>query len=273
MAPHVDVTDWMDSPAPAVEGAPEFAVGDVHGMSMQFVAILDAMAEKSQGFGHLTLLGDLCDRGPDTMGCYKAAFGNQCGAQGFSGRTALVGNHEIYLLSILDGGERAARALPNWIRNGGGTVVEELGLDPACVRPRELADALVSALGQGVVGCIQGMESHRDVGGILFVHGGVHPYHPLDAWFAKPRLWFHNEDHYAWIRFPFFGHEGGFEGGRMVVHGHTPEDTILRWKGLDGRVPHRFDGSRLGLDGGSFSTGRIAAVEFRDEAYRVFTSA
>jgi hypothetical protein len=37
-------------------------------------------------------------------------------------------------------------------------------------------------------------------------------------------------------------------------------------------VLHRLDGWRLGLDSGSYRTGRVAGAQFRNGEYRVFTT-
>jgi serine/threonine protein phosphatase 1 len=158
-----------------------------------------------------------------------------------------------------------------WFRNGGKSVLSELGLSPAEFRAADLEPALCAALGTPVVAEIKASGSHRETGSLLLVHAGVDPLQRLDLWFSKRRVWLSDENHYAWIRFPFLGHHGRFEGGRIVVHGHTPEAMVMRWKGLD-RPPgtHELDGWRLGLDGGSYQSGIVAGAEFRDGAYRIW---
>ena len=62
--------------------------------------------------------------------------------------------------------------------------------------------------------------------------------------------------------------------GLKVVHGHTPEFRVPGMKHMP-RVSnasrlHAPDGHRLGLDGGSFSTGVVAGAEFRDGRFRLY---
>lgn len=269
----VRVGEWRSAPV-RIGDAREFAIGDSHGLSGHLEALLEAMGASSGGQGHLTMLGDLCDRGPDSIGCYRAAFGRSPSGMGFSGRTGLLGNHEIFLICVLTGGSLSVNALPLWLRNGGGAVLDEiraLGFDPDS--HASLAAALGAALGPAIREEIIGLASHREAGNLLFVHGGVRPGVPLSQWFARRRLNYTTDDHFAWIRFPFFGHEGPFEGDRIVVHGHTPEPSVQNWKhggGLPG--VHELDGWRLGLDGGSYATGLVAGAEFRDGAYRTYVA-
>lgn len=269
----VRISDWQDAPID-IGTAHEFAVGDSHGMSDRLEAVLATMGKVSAGSGHLTLLGDLCDRGPDAFGCYRAAFSPTPAQMGFSGRTGLLGNHEIFLLSAMAGGLTSALVLELWMTNGGQSVRTQLyKLGHVFNDVDTFAAAIRAELGPDVTAILEGLESHREVGNLLFVHAGVDPKVPLSEWFARRRLEYSTDAHFAWIRFPFLGHEGPYEGGRIVVHGHTPEPFVQKWK-YDLGVPgnHKLDGWRLGLDGGSYATGMVAGAEFRNGAYRTYVA-
>lgn len=270
------ISEWLPAPIRLPNSRHEFAIGDVHGMTPAFVTLLAAMGRASAGRGWLTLLGDLCDRGPDTLGAYRAAFGLAPGAMGFRGRTGLLGNHEGMMLGGLEPDPRAGGALSLWLPNGGRTVLGELGLEAAEVlaRPVLLRRALEAALGTAVMKQLSCLKSHRKAGNLLFVHAGVLPGVPLRVWFQAPPFFPRGEDHWSWIRYPFLQHEEAFEGSRLVVHGHTPEGAVQRWKDRTDAPEelHRLDGWRLGLDGGSYATGRVAGAEFRPGAYRVYVA-
>lgn len=273
--PNVTVSEWFDAPAISLPGgAREFAVGDVHGCRAQLEALTGAMAEAAGGEGHLTFLGDLIDRGPDSVGAVRWA-GRPAAELGFAGKTMLLGNHEIFMLLSAAGGPRALGVLQLWARNGGEALLDQIAPHedaPDLLRPGRLRALISAAVGEETLRMVEGAGSHREAGSLLFVHGGLNPGVPLPIWFARPRLWVSSEDHFAWIRFPFLGHEGPHEGGRVVVHGHTPEHITLNWKDRRGKEPHRLDGWRLGIDGGSYQTGAVAGAEFRDGAYRVYVA-
>ncbi|MFT2095652.1 hypothetical protein ACMS1Z_13460 [Acidiphilium multivorum] len=60
------------------------------------------------GHGHLTILGDLIDRGPDHLGALKLAV-QPVDAWGFSGKTLLIGNHDLFLALLLGEGHSHVR--------------------------------------------------------------------------------------------------------------------------------------------------------------------
>lgn len=270
-AVRVHVGPWTDAPI-RTDGAAEFAVGDVHGQSRQLAAILDAMGGVSAGRGHLTLLGDLIDRGPDSVGALRWAT-LPAAELGFAGRTILLGNHEIFMHAAMGAGLPAMKAVWLWARNGGKAALAQLGLSSADAFeiPARVEPALRTAIGDAAFEELAAARSHREAGNLLFVHGGVRPGVPLSEWFSAPRLHLESEEHFAWIRDDFLLHEGPHEGGRIVVHGHTPEYRTLHAKGRQPLAGHHvLDGSRLGLDAGSFETGIVAGAEFRDGGYRIY---
>lgn len=120
---------------------------------------------------------------------------------------------------------------------------------------------------------IETAGSHRMVGNLVLVHGEVNPAVPLADWFATP--WpstKSGDDHFAWIRKPFLMHQGLFEGHRIVVHGHNPEHNVMRWRHYPPERAHQLDNWRIGLDGGSATTGRVVGAEFRAGCYRLYTA-
>src|SRR3954454_14385382 len=102
------------------------AVGDIHGRADLFGELLDAAATTriQTKQRRLVLLGDLIDRGPDSLGALALARG--AGERIGAGETiGLFGNHEILMRMALDPEipERAGlRALQVWLSNGGDAV-------------------------------------------------------------------------------------------------------------------------------------------------------
>ena len=112
--------------APDVE---VFAIGDIHGRADLLRALLDEAAREPRRRGRrvLVFLGDLVDRGPDSLGAIDLAIaaGSEIGAQESIG---LMGNHEMMMRLALDVSapwDVALDALANWLRNGGAATVRQ----------------------------------------------------------------------------------------------------------------------------------------------------
>ena len=261
----------------------EFVVGDVHGCREQLEALLEAGRSAAPG-AHLTFLGDLADRGPDSLGALRAAADALAAwhERGLDA-TLLPGNHEQMLLgTILDTRSHHAGIM---LRNGGEWLYDlclPTGLgrfDAPMVRAKlraELGEPAWAILTQD--GVMLGERDgapvlHRRVGNVILVHGGVHP------WAEDPETWIEtagaldlDDEHPLWIREPFLGHPGAFGGGLFVVHGHTPEHAAWRHDGSRAAPgEHRHDGWRLGLDGGSATTGIVSGAILQDGRYRIVT--
>ena len=232
------------------------AIGDIHGEAGLLDALLaHAATLPPQGRRVLVFTGDLIDRGPASLVALRLVV-EACARVGAAETMALMGNHEQMLLCALAGApERRLHAYALWISNGGDALLEEvLGRDwERSHSPARLRAALGDAFA-----FVQGMRSHCRSGDVLFVHAGLSPTMPLDAFLAVP--WdvafdtLHEAEHWAWIREPFLdapSHEGLF-----VVHGHTPYDNAGR---VGGKTVAR---DRLNLDLGSTRTGMARMARF-----------
>jgi serine/threonine protein phosphatase 1 len=247
-----------------------------HGCREQLDSLIQTMAGEAPAGSCLTFLGDLIDRGWDSLGCLRLAA-RPAGDLGFGECHVLFGNHETMMLRAMGTQDyEQLDAFRLWTDNGGWATMESFGMleeEYDDLGGLKLVEPIRASLGEAAT-LLDRLESHRRTGNLLFVHAGIHPKIPLGRWFAgdplRPVI---NENaHFAWIRFPFLGFEEEFEDSLIVVHGHTPEDTVLAWKGRRDTVPHQLDGWRLGLDGGSYRTGTVAGAQFRDGNYRVFTA-
>lgn len=268
MIPPVDLSDWKPAPF-ALGGETVFAVGDVHGCADELRALLGRISElaaDATGFRRLVYLGDLIDRGPDTLGTLRL-WGEPAEARGVDAVDRVIGNHEMLMLLSLGDGPLRDKARERWLtkRAGGDKVLAEMRR--AARSPEApLSYALArEALGEHLLRQLLAQRGHRRIGNTVFVHGGLQGGSDPEAFLDVP--WsLGDRARYAWITKGFLDWQGGF-GGTMVVHGHTPPHKHFPLTGM--RDPHLFLHDRLGLDGGSALSGIVTAAELQDGRYRI----
>jgi serine/threonine protein phosphatase 1 len=203
-----------------------YAVGDIHGSLGKMQALVAACREHAEGRAmQFVFLGDYIDRGPDSAGVVRAMMALQNELQ--ERVIALMGNHEAWLLAVLDG-EAPERG---WLFNGGAQTLLSYGVRAASDLPRDHVEWMRS------------LRLVYDDERRLFVHAGVNPGKPLDA---------QDEHDLLWIREPFLS--GGRDYGRLVVHGHTPLET----------AEPELRNNRLNLDTAAVFGGPLTAAVFDD---------
>ena len=106
-----------------------FAIGDIHGRSDLLAALLDEAAREPRraAWRVVVLLGDLVDRGPDSLGAINLAI-DAARRAGAVETVALMGNHEAMMRLALDEATPRAEAidaLQTWIANGGDNTLAE----------------------------------------------------------------------------------------------------------------------------------------------------
>jgi len=264
----VDVSAWKPAPF-ALGGETVFAVGDVHGCAEELQALLGSVADlarESTGKRRLVWLGDMVDRGRDTLGVLRL-WGEDAETRGVDEVDHVIGNHEILMLLAIGDGPLVEKARTMWLaeRTGGSKVMEEMrrvARDPLALPSYALA---VAALGEKLVRQLLCQRSHVRVGNALFVHGGLRGGMDEAGFLATP--WTAGDQaRWAWITKGFLDWQGGF-GGTLVVHGHTPPNKHFPYTQMDD--PHLFLHDRLGLDGGSALTGIVVGAEIQDGRYRI----
>ena len=255
-----------------------FAIGDIHGRTDLLHALLDEaeLEPKRRQRRAIVFLGDLVDRGPDSLGAIDLAIG--AGERiGADERIGLMGNHESMMRLALDPStpwDDALDAFANWLRNGGAAAIRQFAnfaVPPD--GPEELLTVVRVALPERVRAWLESLRSHWRSQDVLFVHGGVNPQVDLETFLStpwnRPLAGLDEEQHWAWIRWPFLHASpgpGGF-AGCFVVHGHTPNDARANPSHAD-QVRH----FRLNLDAGSGLTGLAKMAILRDDEARVLTA-
>jgi serine/threonine protein phosphatase 1 len=253
----IDTWDWQD--APAVAPRQIFAIGDIHGRADLLQALHAEIQRVARPGALLIHLGDYIDKGPWSMQALRLALDGVEGIEVIN----LPGNHEQYLTVVLDAPLNQQEELMEiWLDNGGRAVARELGCDTSAKDAgarTKLVDAVREALGERRRSQFLSMPNHVYVGGYLFVHGGVNPAVPIAKFLARDwRLHWVDEDlDPLWVRWPFFAHEGLYEGGFVVVHGHTPRDQ-----------PELLE-NRINLDTRACDSGKLTMAEFDGRRFRI----
>jgi serine/threonine protein phosphatase 1 len=218
-------------------GARIYAIGDIHGrldLLDRLIAMIDSDdAARGRSRTELIFLGDLLDRGPDSVGVVERvmALRNERPVR------CLLGNHEEVFLRAVSGDLRALRFL---VRIGGRETLLSYGISAEQYRDVDYDELLVllqEKVPQSHVDFLSSFENWIEVGDYLFVHAGLRPGIALED---------QKTSDLCWIRDDFLNHRDSF--GRMVVHGHSiTEDVDLK-------------SNRIGIDTGAYQSGRLTAL-------------
>lgn len=249
---HFACTDWAPAPRPAPPGQQVFAIGDVHGHAAELRGLQALMFDAALGQPglqtQLVYLGDYIDRGPDSAAALDALLEHADSEPIGNGltQTWLVGNHEQYLLSLIDTDADIDREfVVSWYDNGGIETMKSLGVEGYgrllhAKRLPELQARLRLALGAARMRFLQTrLQSQHQIGDYLFVHAGIDVSRPLDDQEFTDLLL---------MREPFLSHVGPWPHPVCVVHGHTVEMPTVK--------PHR-----IGVDAGCWMHGALCAVQ------------
>lgn len=175
-----------------------YAIGDVHGMYGQLVALLQVIAEDAETHGKphvVVFLGDMIDRGPlsaSVVGLVKSL----CLTEPDKFK-AIMGNHELLWLNAMS--NPMTQHVQFWAENGGAETYDSYQQEFVETRNEHLV--WVSTLPLTVE-----TEHH------LFVHAGLRPHVPLAQQTPEDMLW---------IRHDFLLNET-YMFEKHVVHGHSP---------------------------------------------------
>jgi serine/threonine protein phosphatase 1 len=219
------------------DGVRVYAIGDIHGrldlLDRLLRMINEDDAAREPARTELIFLGDLVDRGPDSVGVIERLL-----ALARARRVRyLMGNHEEVFLRAVGGDLRALRFL---VRIGGRETLLSYGVSEQEYRGLDF-DELMVLLQEKVplshVAFLSAFENMIEVGDYLFVHAGLRPGVAVED---------QKTSDLCWIREDFLSHRDSF--GKMVVHGHSITQEIDEQP------------NRIGIDTGAFASGRLTAI-------------
>lgn len=221
-----------------------YAIGDIHGALDKLAAAHALIEADRRATGDreapVVHIGDLVDRGPDSRGVIDFLLhGIGAGAPWI----AIKGNHDRMFTGFIDNPDSHDPGLReglHWIDPvlGGGVTLASYGIGGAGERMLfDLHEAALRAVPPAHVAFLKGLPLSHQRGRVLFVHAGIRPGVPL----AEQK-----EGDLLWIRRTFLDERG--DHGVLVVHGHTPVDTVTHY------------GNRLNIDTGAGYGKALAAV-------------
>lgn len=224
------------------EGLRLYAIGDIHGrrdlLERMQARIARDLERRPVADWRVIYLGDYIDRGPESAQVL-AMLADQ--AQD-PHAAFLRGNHDQFLIDFLAGG--GTEDFDIWMYNGGAETLDSFGIDGARaaydIDPAELErlrPRLAAALAPGVAEFLDGLEAMLRFGDYIFVHAGLRPGVALEAQDRRDLIW---------IREPFLSDPR--DHGAVVVHGHTPVETV------------EVRANRIGIDTGAVFTGKLSCL-------------
>ncbi|WP_246423760.1 metallophosphoesterase family protein [Roseospira goensis] len=241
---------WIPAPGRVPEGVRVYAIPDIHGRAdlvERLLGLIDLDLARSGAEPERAVavfLGDYIDRGPRSRRVLDIITNGM--PKGLE-TVFLMGNHEHFVLSFLDGEAEPA----GWLFNGGmdtlasyGVPVPDTGYLTA-ESENNLRAALLDALPERHMIFLRNLKLMHREGDYLFVHAGVRPG-------VTPEH--QATDDLLWIRGPFLTSTADF--GAVVVHGHTitPRPLVLA--------------NRIALDTGAHETGRLTCGVFEADRLR-----
>jgi serine/threonine protein phosphatase 1 len=245
-------SELFGRPSPCLpEGVRVYAVGDIHGRSDLLERILSGIViddrEQPPALTKVIFVGDYCDRGSGSREVVDLLLDFRH-RSGFEVRF-LKGNHDLLFHEVIQTG----RSLWPWLELGGLSTLRSYGITPPAeafdpAAPTQVREALLEAMPLEHWTFYEELELFIVIGDYQFVHAGVRNGIPLDA---------QKEEDLLWIRDAFLLSHSRLD--RVIVHGHTPQYAAT------------FDGRRIGLDTGAYSSGLLSGVRLQGHDQALFS--
>ncbi|WP_375173918.1 metallophosphoesterase [Pseudooceanicola sp.] len=227
---------------------PFCAIGDIHGR-LDLLKPLHAKLRAEFGADiPVIFIGDIVDRGPDSAGTLRYIH-DLCRDQP-EANICIMGNHEQMMLDFID--DPAGRGL-RWLSFGGAETLQSFGLTPPRSSPDledavELAEALEEAMPAGILTWLRTLPPLWSSGNIHCVHAAMDPESPVTEQSSRVMI----NGHPAFLEVPRLDDQ-------TVLHGHTimAEATV--------------GDTRISIDTGAYSTGRLTAAHVAPDSCRFIT--
>jgi hypothetical protein len=249
--------------------APIYVIGDIHGYLrvlhkiLREAHLIDAAHHWIGGSATLWFLGDLVDRGPDSIAVLDFVMSLQQEALAVGGSVdSLLGNHELLMLAAYQFGRRSTGLSNNfitkWRHNGG------IKGDLAKLRAEHIA-------------WLTARPPMKLVENVLLIHADATFYTRYGRSIAEVNETFKNllahSNTLAWeelietfaMRGVFMHQYGGLEfverftqifGGEVIIHGHSPISAVIGGSARKVVQPYIYaEGKCINMDGGIYLGG------------------
>lgn len=226
-----------------------YAIGDIHGRFDLLKTMHSIISEDLEmapiANACVVYLGDYIDRGPASLDVIDCILNTTVPG---TRSIFLMGNHEQMMLDFIDKADR--RSGRAWFNNGAEATLISYGIvAPSDSDYSALAATLSKRLPDEHVSFLRSLRYRHQIGDVLFVHAGIDPDRPLDD----------QDDHdLIWIRDKFLNFDGDF--GVLVVHGHTPGDTV------------EAKPNRINVDTRAFRSGVLSAAVLENKSLRFLST-
>lgn len=218
-----------------------YVMSDIHGCYDQLIKALDHWDPKTE---HLVLMGDLVDRGPDSLKVVRKAM--ELTKKYPDKVTVLKGNHEEMLLSwVLDVPVKEYGLYYNEAHSE--TLKSFLGEEFKKRSRGQRGEYLLSNF-KDELNFMRERPYFVETGNLVFVHAGI-DYNAKD--------WREELTAMLWIRNEFLFSSKKID--KRVFFGHTPTQLIRGYE--DNSVWESPCGTRVGIDGGVSMGGQLNALK------------
>lgn len=229
-----------------------YAIGDIHGNLEPLLSLHEIILKEEKNFNPearkvLVYLGDYVDRRLESKQVIEHLITSPL--PGFE-RIFLKGNHEHAMLEFIEGPERSEQ----WFLWGGEATIQSYGvkLDVNMLNQADLekiAKELESCIPEHHKKFFSELKMMHEEGDYVFVHAGFRPGIPLDQQSGADMLMIRDEFIYSRKDF-----------GKTIVFGHTIFDKPFIGNG------------RIGIDTGSFATGKLTAVMLQGKVMKFLST-
>ena len=221
-------------------------ISDIHGCYEEMVRALENWNQKEE---HLVILGDLIDRGPDSLKVVRHLMQLK---EDYDNVTILKGNHEDMFISWLESGVDNFTYYYNEAHNE--TLISFLGKERFSKSTRKQRGLSMLHSFKPELRFMRDLPLYLDLENVLFVHAGID---------LEKEDWKEDEVAMLWIRDDFYFSKRSFN--KKIYFGHTPVRLLHESveKSNDGIWTSK-DGLKIGIDGGVSMGGQLNILRIDD---------